>query len=205
MLNRLRNVTDDTFTLKDFNQQFRHYVLLDRKRKDMGLTPTELRRWMKLKRILNQEFSPADDFEGLERRESVRLPARVRASFRDVGEFQECLMMNLSRGGLFIATDSPLEIGASFELRITLEESGEDLDVPVEVVSHNARPDRATFEPGMGVRFCNLDDAMRAKVDHFYDGKLQEAGRAVRPVAEPVAQREASEAAPVGQKRRASA
>ncbi len=152
-------------------------MVLDRKRKSLGLTPGELRRWMKLKRILNQEFAPNSDYESLERRESVRVPARVRVAFEKVGELCESLMTCLSRGGLFVATDAPLEIGAKFELRIDLEETGDSLVAPVEVVSHNARPDRPVFEPGMGVRFLAVDADTRAKLDALYESKLEEAGR----------------------------
>jgi len=159
----------------DFNLQFRRFLHLDRKRRGGGLTPGELRRWMKLKSILNQEFSPASDSDGLARRESVRVAARVGVSFRDLGQLRECLMTNVSRGGLFIATDNALDIGTSFELCIELEKTGEVMEVPVEVVSQNARPDRGTFELGMGVRFREMNPEVRSKLDELYELKLHQA------------------------------
>jgi len=160
----------------DFSLKFRRFLHLDRKRKQGGLTPGELRRWMKLKRLLNQEFTTDGDLENLERRESVRVPARVAVSFHDVGALKECLMTNVSRGGVFIATDDALEIGTRFCLRIELEKSGETIEAPVEVVSLNARPDRGTFEHGMGVRFCEMNPQARAKIDELYELVLQQAG-----------------------------
>jgi uncharacterized protein (TIGR02266 family) len=168
----------------DFSLAFRRFLHLDRKRKAGPLTPGELRRWLKLKRILNQEFTPARNFDGLDSRESVRVPARVGVSFRDLGELRECLMTNVSRGGVFIVTDDALDIGTRFELRILLEKTGESLDVPVEVVSQNARPDRATFERGMGVRFCEMKPQAREKLDELYELVLAQAGERVAGNAE---------------------
>jgi uncharacterized protein (TIGR02266 family) len=144
-----------------------------------GLTPRELQRWMLLKRTLNQQFAPGADAEKVHRRESLRVPARVGVSFRSLGELRECLMTNLSRGGLFVATDSPLEIGTRFELRIEMEKTGEIIEVPVEVVSQNARPDRGTFEPGIGVQFCEMPPAVRAKLDKLYEIVLKQAGERI--------------------------
>lgn len=165
--------------MDDFSQQFRRFVFLDRKRAAGGLTPAELRRWMELKRRLNQEFASGGDPSHAHKRESVRVPARVGVSFRSTGELQECVMTNLSRGGLFIATDSPLEIGARFELRIEMEKTGETVEVPVEVVSQNARPDRGTFESGMGVQFREMAPAAKAKLDQIYETTLRQAGERV--------------------------
>ena len=116
--------------MDDFNQQFRRFLHLDRKRKGGGLTPHELRRWLQLKRVLNREFTPGSDPKGIQRRESVRVPARMAVSFRNLGDLRECLMTNLSRGGLFIATDSPLEMGTRFHLRIEMEKTRETIEVP---------------------------------------------------------------------------
>ena len=122
---RLRPISG---SVDDFNQQFRRFLYLDRKRKAGGITPRELQRWILLKRILNQEFAPEADAEKAQRRESLRVPARVGVSFCSLGELKECLMTNLSRGGLFVATDTPLEIGTRFQLRIEMEKTGETIE-----------------------------------------------------------------------------
>jgi uncharacterized protein (TIGR02266 family) len=163
----------------EFSLHFRRFLYLDRKRTRGPLTPAELRRWLKLKRILNREFTPERNSEGLDSRQSVRVPAQVGVSFRDLGELRECLMSNVSRGGVFIVTDDALDIGTRFELRIQLEKTGESIDVPVEVVSQNARPDRATFEPGMGLRFCEMTPEAREKIDELYELVLAQAGERV--------------------------
>jgi uncharacterized protein (TIGR02266 family) len=157
--------------------RFRQFLYLDRKRAAEGLAPGELRRWLKLKRILNQEFVPGTSLERADRRESVRVPARLRVSFRDLGALRSCLMTNLSRGGVFVETDSPLEIGTRLELRIHVEDSGEQIEVPVEVVSMNARPDVARPQRGMGLRFLELKPDVQAQVAALYERRLRDAAR----------------------------
>ena len=56
------------------------------------------------------------------------------------------------------------------------------IEVPVEVVSRNARPDRGTFEPGIGVRFCETRPEVQEKLDELYEVALQQAGDRVAGV-----------------------
>lgn len=164
--------------MDDFNSRFRQFLYLDRKRSGESLSPAELRRWIKLKRILNQEFSPGASYEHADRRMSVRVPARLGVTFRDPGELRACLMTNLSRGGLFVETDSPAEIGTRLLLVLQIEQSGETLEVPTEVVSINSRPDTAAQPRGMGLRFLEMKPEVAEKVDAFYERKLREAAGA---------------------------
>jgi uncharacterized protein (TIGR02266 family) len=164
----------------DFCTQFRQFLYLDRKRAAERLSPSELRRWLKLKRILNQEFSPNTSYERAERRESVRVPVRLRISFTDLGELRGSLMTNLSRGGVFIATDRPAEIGTRLELRIHIEDTGEEIDVPGQVVSQNVGPNFESGQCGMGLRFLEMKPEVGRKVEALYERKLKEAAERKR-------------------------
>jgi len=164
--------------MDDLHSRFQQFLYLDRKRAANELSPAELRRWIKLKRILNQQFSPGASYEHVDRRDSVRVPARLAVTFRDVGELRGCLMTNLSRGGLFVETDSPAELGTRVQLGIQIEESGEKIDVPAEVVSVNARPGSAAQQHGMGLRFLEMKPEVAEKFETFYERKLREAAGA---------------------------
>jgi uncharacterized protein (TIGR02266 family) len=164
--------------MDDIHSRFRQFLYLDRKRGEGGLSPVELRRWIKLKRILNQQLSPGASCEQVDRRDSVRVPARLAVTFQDVQELRGCLMTNLSRGGLFVETDYPAEIGTRVLLGLQIEASGEKVDVPAEVVSINARPDSAAWQHGMGLRFLEMKPEVAEKVDAFYERKLREAAGA---------------------------
>jgi len=162
---------DETYT------QFRRFLHLDRKRAAQGLSPTELQRWLKLKRILDRKFSPNTRYGGVERRASLRVPVKLLVSFADLGELEKSLMTNLSRGGVFIATDRPAEIGTRLELRLHIEDSGEEIDVPGEVVSRNVGPDFESGRSGMGLRFLEMEPETARKVEALYERKLGEAAR----------------------------
>lgn len=167
----------DPQTMRDPAQRLREYAQLDRKRADQGLTPVELKRWIALKRALSAEFTPGVSAERADQRNSVRVPTRLAVSFRNEGELRRDLMTNLSRGGLFVETDQPCEIGTRLLLRIDLGEGDEMLEVPTEVVSLNVAPDLRTERHGMGLRFLTLDAEVQQRVDAFYERKLKEAAR----------------------------
>ncbi len=161
--------------MDELNAQFRQFLYLDRKRAAEGLSSSELRRWMKLNRILNQRFSPNTSYEEAERRESVRVPVRLRVSFRNQGELSGSLITNLSRGGVFVATDRPAEIGTRLELRLHIEESGEEIDVPAAVVSQNVGPNLESECSGMGLRFLEMKPEVAQQIEALYERKLREA------------------------------
>jgi uncharacterized protein (TIGR02266 family) len=146
---------------------FREYVRLDRMR-ESGLTPDELYRWSLLKRKLNQHFSPGLPRAQADRRESVRIPVRMRVAFRSEGELAQSLMTNLSRRGVFVETEHPLEIGERLELRIQVEHPDRELIVPAEVVSHGIGP-KLSMRRGMGLRIHELDPETDAKFADLYE------------------------------------
>jgi len=146
---------------------FREYVRLDRMR-ESGLTPTELHRWSVLKRKLNQHFSPGLSDSRADERESVRVPARIRAAFSSDGALAQSLMTNLSRRGVFIETEHPLEIGAHLELRIDVENPARELIVPAEVVSHGIGS-KLGLRHGMGLRLGDLSPEVESQFTDLYE------------------------------------
>ena len=161
--------------MQDIASRFREYIQLERRRDGEGLSVAEYERWMQLKRLLSRRFSPEVSDEQADERRSIRIPTRLTATFRDEAELRSSLMTNLSRGGVFILTDRPLEIGASLGLRIDLADGGESLDVPVEVVSCNVGPRFDQSRRGMGLRFRPTSEEMQLKLDELYERQLKEA------------------------------
>jgi uncharacterized protein (TIGR02266 family) len=151
---------------------FREYVRLDRRRREDGLSAAELARWNELKRRLNATFSPPDRPEHEERRESVRVPVRLRMHFETAGQLRRCLLTNLSRGGVFVCTPSPPPIGTQLVLRIEVDEGGLEIEVAGEVVSSNVGPDLTHRQRGMGVRFVDPSPAAQAVLDRLYESAL---------------------------------
>lgn len=158
----------------DVAARFREYRHLEKKRAEGGLTPAELRRWIAIKRMLSRSFSPGGTEPAADRRESLRVPTRLGASFATVGEIRRSLMTNLSCGGVFIRTEDLVDVGTRLELCIHIDESGEDIRVRAEVVSHNVGPSFGSDEHGMGMRFLDLDEATRKQIEKLYERSLHE-------------------------------
>ncbi len=158
----------------DVAARFREYTRLEKKRAEGGLTPAELRRWVAIKRMLSRSFSPGIGKARADQRASLRVPTRLDASFATVGEIRRSLMTNLSRGGVFIHTEDLVDLGTRFQLCIHIDESGEDIRVRSEVVSHNVGPGFGSAEHGMGLRFLDLDEATQKQIEELYERSLRE-------------------------------
>lgn len=102
-----------------------------------------------------------------DQRIAERVPAslRVRLKYSDESAFIEKYAVNISRGGIFIATRSPKPVGTTLRFDMLLE-SGDPVvrgeGAVVWVKPYDAEhPERAH---GMGVRFTWLDEIGRAHV-----------------------------------------
>ena len=153
---------------------FREYKRLERIRDEEGLSLDDHERWTALKRILTEHFRPGSGRAIADKQASLRVPARLRVEFGDRGALRECLMTNISRGGVFIATDDPLPIGTSLALRILVGGTGGTLELAGEVVSVNTGADLKTSVNGMGVSFSVSSDADAALVKDLYRKAMTE-------------------------------
>jgi len=154
---------------------FREYGRLERMREDQGLSVEQLERWTGLKRILSSHFRPGTAAEHADKQASLRVPSQLRVSFDSYGRLRQCLMKNISRGGVFVLTPNPLPIGTPFELRIHVEETGETHALSGEVASINTGADMKSEEHGMGIRFTHLTEAQQDIVHRLYGRALDEA------------------------------
>jgi len=147
---------------------FREYMQLDGRRKSDSLSVAQLERWSKLKHALNAHFQPGVRREKADRRDSVRIPVRMKVEFESYGEIRKSLMTNVSRGGLFIATGSPLPMGTALQISLQIEDTGQQVELSGEVVSQNTGPDLRREQAGMGIRFVNLSQSQQAAVEDLY-------------------------------------
>ena len=98
-------------------------------------------------------------------RRQPRLPISLEVAYRTAGAFLVSYSINLSKGGIFLETATPLEVGEHVTLRFDVPGVG-----PLEVVgtvawvrsgSHDGLPD------GMGIQFDQLDQQYGEVIDEL--------------------------------------
>jgi type IV pilus assembly protein PilZ len=107
--------------------------------------------------------TPASD------RQHERIGLALEVSYRTAGAFLVSYSVNLSKGGIFLETNTPLPIGTELGLRFNVPGVDGTIDVRgvvawVRAVAADDRP------PGMGVEFENLDGRYGAIIDHIVAG-----------------------------------
>ena len=152
----------------------REYGHLERRRTRGGVTPAEYQRWSDLKTQLQKSFPQGERPAGGERRKTLRLPTRMLVTFRDSGDLHNALIRNISRGGLFIHTPFTPEVGTLLQLIIRVGSDGEEIDLPVEVVSANL-PGKST-NLGMGCKFGSLSEEQQKIIDELFETALDNDG-----------------------------
>jgi uncharacterized protein (TIGR02266 family) len=90
------------------------------------------------------------------RRDSPRRPVTLEVEYESMYEFLTDFASNMSLGGMFIETKTPLPMGAEFKLRFALP-AQDDFIHAVGKVCWIQGPERAPLPVGMGVSFSGMD------------------------------------------------
>jgi type IV pilus assembly protein PilZ len=92
--------------------------------------------------------------EGSDRRREFRAPIELRVEYKRVNTFFADYTKNISRGGTFIATDRPLDIGTEFVFALDLPGLTEPLRLRGRVMWTTTVEDASKANPaGMGIEF----------------------------------------------------
>lgn len=74
----------------------------------------------------------------------------------------------ISRGGMFISSVNPKKMGEEFEITFKLDEkAGREIKCRAVVVWIRQYDSLIKQEPGMGIKFIDLDDATRDEIDEW--------------------------------------
>jgi type IV pilus assembly protein PilZ len=96
-----------------------------------------------------------------ENRVHRRAPLRLQLNYRDAtgGNFLFEYSSNISKGGIFIETDTPLAMGTRLTMRFQAPGAENELQVEGEVTWVNAvQEEGENPNPGMGVQWVGLTD-----------------------------------------------
>jgi type IV pilus assembly protein PilZ len=98
-----------------------------------------------------------------ERRRELRAPIELKVEYKRLNKFFHDYTKNISKGGTFIRTDKPLEVGTVFLFKLVLPAQDDPTTLRGEVrwvvkEGQPLPPEAAPgHEPGMGIRFVYDD------------------------------------------------
>jgi type IV pilus assembly protein PilZ len=117
-----------------------------------------------------------------DQRRNPRAPVRLRIDYERMNAFFADYTKNISKGGTFIKTTRPPEVGTRCQFSLSLPARSEPLVLDGEVAwvlaPENAQQRAA--EPGMGVRFVFADESARREFERVIERIMEESlGRQV--------------------------
>jgi type IV pilus assembly protein PilZ len=109
----------------------------------------------------------------VDRRGEDRTAITLKVDYKRLNTFFADYTKNISKGGTFIRTTKPLEIGTEFVFVLTVPDA-EDLEL-TGVVKWVVSEAVATEEnpAGMGIKFVFKDDTERQRVEDFVSGLMR--------------------------------
>jgi len=90
-------------------------------------------------------------------RQHIRVVTDLQVQYEDKGSFVEAYAGNVSNGGLFVKTETPLKRGDELWLELTLPELAEPIRVKSEVVwAREESQEALNLDAGMGLKFFEI-------------------------------------------------
>ena len=106
-----------------------------------------------------------------DRRRSPRMDVVLKVRFQSKEDFQEALIHNISEVGVYLATETPFEVGYQFLIEIELPDEKGMIKGECGVIWVN-EIEVKDYPKGMGVQFINLGQ----KDQKLLEGYLDELG-----------------------------
>jgi type IV pilus assembly protein PilZ len=116
-------------------------------------------------------MSSDKDDKRLDERHAITL----RVDYKRMNTFFADYAKNISKGGTFIRTSKPLDVGTEFVFVLSIPGQPDQLQLRGEVM-WTVDEDHASDEhpAGMGIRFRFVDDAERAELEAFVEKLMSE-------------------------------
>jgi len=97
-------------------------------------------------------------------RDNDRASIPMEISYKESGSFIKSYIINVSGGGLFIKTATPLHLDSKVTLSLTLPDDSEVMLIEGVVVWTNPRGGKNSFPRGMGIKFVNMKKEYSEKI-----------------------------------------
>lgn len=122
---------------------------------------------------------PSQDVPGSyrEKRREERAAITLRVDYKRLNTFFADYTKNISKGGTFIRTSKPLDVGTQFVFVLTFPAADQSkLELKGEVMWRVPEESATDEQPaGMGIRFLFTNDDERLKVDDFVEQLMKQA------------------------------
>src|SRR5580692_1020832 len=110
-----------------------------------------------------------------EHRDSLRHAVQLRVDYKRMNTFFADYAKNISKGGTFIRTSKPLDVGTEFVFVLSIPEQREQLQLRGEVMWTVEEAGSTEDRPaGMGIRFRFQADTERQKLEKFVADLMSE-------------------------------
>ena len=115
------------------------------------------------------------DLADRDKREHPRAPIELKVEYKKLNTFFADYTKNICKGGTFIKTKKPLDIGTEFVFKLLVPKLENPLALKGEVkwVVREGEPPppgiAADHDPGMGIRFIYGDDGERERIEHVVE------------------------------------
>jgi len=107
-------------------------------------------------------------------RDTERASVHMEVSYKESGSFIKSYILNVSGGGLFIKTATPLPLDSKVTLSLTLPDDPEIMKLEGIVVWTNPKGGKNSFPRGMGIKFLNLKKEYEKKISKLVDENKKE-------------------------------
>jgi type IV pilus assembly protein PilZ len=116
-----------------------------------------------------------DEVRWSERRSSQRHAITLRVDYKRMNTFFADYAKNISKGGTFIRTGKPLDVGTEFVFVLSIPGQPDQLQLKGEVMWTVDEAKATESQPaGMGIRFRFAEDAERQQLESFVEKLMSE-------------------------------
>jgi c-di-GMP-binding flagellar brake protein YcgR len=108
-----------------------------------------------------------------DRRRSQRIDARIEVQFRSGTEFTACYTQNLSKGGIYLETESLPDPNATIEIVLELPKSDTRKSTKLKLIGRIVRLMSVSIDSKtihkVGIQFLDVPPQIQVQLDSFYE------------------------------------
>jgi len=105
-------------------------------------------------------------------RTTPRVPVKIPVEIREGVPKKNLTCINISEGGMYLRTLSPLPEGTIIHMKFTLPHDTEAIELAAEVVRTLPLAVQLEIDPGMGLRFADISEETVVRIRNFVEWEM---------------------------------